>query len=85
MGWLTLTDVPVSQANEILGASYQVCRHAGTKDSTILRTLNYSLPRVLHAHVQMVAPKTCLVSTHTLQQTAGSYSHKQQRWELGSS
>ncbi|KAH9166920.1 subtilisin-like protein [Lactarius sanguifluus] len=35
--WLTVTGVPVSKANELLGASYQLYRYAGTNE-TILRT-----------------------------------------------
>ncbi|KAF8257822.1 subtilisin-like protein [Lactarius quietus] len=54
-GWLMLTGVPVSQANALLGASYQLYEHAETKDR-IIRTLGYALPVVLHAHVQAVAP-----------------------------
>src|SRR6266702_2829133 len=67
-GWLTLTGVPVSQANELLGASYQLYRHAGTNDSTILRTVGYALPAVLHTHVQTVTPTTYFGSMRTLQQ-----------------
>ncbi|KAI9428541.1 hypothetical protein H4582DRAFT_2067093, partial [Lactarius indigo] len=26
-GWVTITDIPVSQANDLLGASYQLYRH----------------------------------------------------------
>ncbi|KAI9448785.1 subtilisin-like protein [Lactarius psammicola] len=55
--WLTVTGVPVSQANGLLGASYQLFRHAETND-TILRTIGYALPVVLQAHVQTVAPTT---------------------------
>ncbi|KAI9435382.1 Pro-kumamolisin, activation domain-containing protein [Lactarius psammicola] len=67
--WLTLTGVPVSQANALLGASYQLYRHTGTNDTTILRTIGYALPAVLHTHVQTVVPTTCFASTRTLQQT----------------
>ncbi|KAH8987779.1 subtilisin-like protein [Lactarius hatsudake] len=55
--WLTVTGVPVSTANELLGASYQLYRYAGTNE-TILRTVGYALPVALHAHVQTVAPTT---------------------------
>ncbi|KAH9164686.1 subtilisin-like protein [Lactarius sanguifluus] len=41
-GWLTVTDVPVSRANELLGASYQLYRLAGTNDTAILRTVGHS-------------------------------------------
>ena len=43
---------PVSQANELLGASYQLYRYVGTNDTVILRTVSHSLHRVLHRHVQ---------------------------------
>ncbi|KAH9175586.1 subtilisin-like protein [Lactarius sanguifluus] len=42
--WLKLTGIPVLQANELLGASYQVYRCIGTNDSSILRTVGYGLP-----------------------------------------
>ncbi|KAH9040216.1 subtilisin-like protein [Lactarius hengduanensis] len=67
--WLELTGIPVSQANELLGASYQVYRRIGTNDSTILRTVGYGLPSVLHAHVQTVIPTTYFASMGTLRQT----------------
>ncbi|KAH8993909.1 subtilisin-like protein [Lactarius akahatsu] len=55
--WLTVTGVAVSTANELLGASYQLYRYAGTNE-TILRTVGYALPAALHVHVQTVAPTT---------------------------
>ncbi|KAF8267626.1 subtilisin-like protein [Lactarius quietus] len=64
--WLVLTGVPVSQANELLGASYQLYRRTGTNDTTILRTTGYTLPAVLHGHVRTVIPTTCFASTRTL-------------------
>ncbi|KAI9437559.1 subtilisin-like protein [Lactarius indigo] len=63
-GWLTVVDVPVSQANELLGASYQLYRRMGTNDTAILRTVGYSLPKVLHTHVQTVVPTTNFASLH---------------------
>jgi tripeptidyl-peptidase-1 len=56
-GWLTVTGIPVSQADDLLGASYQVYRYAGTT-KTILRTLSYSLPAALREHVRTVVPTT---------------------------
>ncbi|KAH9175625.1 subtilisin-like protein [Lactarius sanguifluus] len=67
-GWLTLVGMPVSQANRLLGASYQLYRHTGTNDTTILRTVGYALPTVLHTHVQTVVPTTYFASTHTMRQ-----------------
>ena len=69
-GWLTVTDVPVSQANELLGASYQLYYHAGMND-TILRTAGYALPRELHVHVKTVIPTTAFTSTRFIQQASG--------------
>ncbi len=67
--WLTLTGVPVPQAKKMLGASYQLYRRTGTNDTTILRTIGYALPVVLHTHVQTVVPTTYFASTRTLRQT----------------
>ncbi|KAH9031406.1 subtilisin-like protein [Lactarius deliciosus] len=55
--WLTITAIPVSRANELLSASYQLYQHIGTND-TVLRTLSYGLPAALIEHVQSVAPTT---------------------------
>ncbi|KAH9167586.1 subtilisin-like protein [Lactarius sanguifluus] len=46
--WLRVIDVSVSQANRILGASYQLYQHVETNDK-VLRTMSYSLPEALHA------------------------------------
>src|SRR6266702_8574848 len=71
--WLTVTDVLVSQANRLLGASYQLYRHAETND-TIIRTVGYALPAALHTHIQAVAPTTDFTSTRVLRQTARRHS-----------
>ncbi|KAH9029453.1 subtilisin-like protein [Lactarius hengduanensis] len=55
--WLRVVGVSVSQANRILGASYQLYQHVETND-TVLRTIGYSLPEVLHGHVQTIVPTT---------------------------
>ncbi|KAH9010430.1 peptidase S8/S53 domain-containing protein [Lactarius pseudohatsudake] len=67
-GSLTVTAVSVSQANDLLGASYQLYTHTKTNE-TIVRTLGYSLPVVLHGHVQTVAPTTFFSSLLTQEQT----------------
>ncbi|KAH9003220.1 subtilisin-like protein [Lactarius hatsudake] len=59
--WLTLTALSVSKANDLLGASYKLYRHAETKE-VIIRTVSYSLPAALHGHVQTVAPTTYFAS-----------------------
>ncbi|KAH9019211.1 subtilisin-like protein [Lactarius hengduanensis] len=66
--FLTVTAVSVSQANDLLGASYQLYTHTKTNE-TIVRTLGYSLPVVLHGHVQTVAPTTFFSSPVTKWQT----------------
>lgn len=66
--WLTVAAVPVSQANEKLGASYQLYRQSWTNDTSILRTISYALPAVLHAHARTVVPTTYFASTKTLWQ-----------------
>ncbi|KAI9439517.1 subtilisin-like protein [Lactarius indigo] len=66
--FLTVTGVSVSQANDLLSASYQLYAHAKTNE-TIVRTLGYSLPAVLHGHVQTVAPTTFFSSQLTPWQT----------------
>ncbi|KAH9003218.1 subtilisin-like protein [Lactarius hatsudake] len=66
--WLTLTGVSVSKANDLLGASYRLYRHTETNE-IIVRTIGYSLPPVLHAHVQTVAPTTFFASSRMSWQT----------------
>ncbi|KAH9160873.1 Pro-kumamolisin, activation domain-containing protein [Lactarius sanguifluus] len=66
--FLTVTGVSVSQANDLLGASYQLYTHTKTNE-TIVRTLGYSLPVVLHGHVQTVAPTTFFFSPVMQRQT----------------
>ncbi|KAH9173778.1 peptidase S8/S53 domain-containing protein [Lactarius sanguifluus] len=66
--FLTVTGVSVPQANDLLGASYQLYTHTKTNE-TIVRTLDYSLPVVLHGHVQTVAPTTFFSSSLTQEQT----------------
>ena len=61
------------QANELLGASYQLYYRALTNE-TILRTVRYALPMALHTHVQTVAPTTAFTSTRLLEQTSRSRS-----------
>ncbi|KAI9444490.1 subtilisin-like protein [Lactarius indigo] len=72
-GWLTVTGVPVSKANDLLGASYQLYRHTGTNE-TILRTVRYALPTALHGLVKTVAPTTFFGSPRTLRQTPRNFS-----------
>ncbi|KAI0284759.1 subtilisin-like protein [Russula brevipes] len=68
-GWLKLSNVPLIQANSLLGAVYQLYRHVETNETTI-RTVRYSLPAALHDHVQMVAPTTFFSTSRALRQTS---------------
>ncbi|KAH9161770.1 subtilisin-like protein [Lactarius sanguifluus] len=65
---LMLKAVSVTQADTLLGASYQLYRHV-KRGETIVRTVGYSLPVALHWHVLTVAPTTSFVSPHTQWQT----------------
>ncbi|KAH9170959.1 subtilisin-like protein [Lactarius sanguifluus] len=77
--FLTVTGVSVSQANDLLGASYQLYRHTKSNE-TIVRTLGYSLPVVLHMHVQTVAPTTFFSSQVTPWQTPRKRSDVAEMW-----
>ena len=63
--WLTIARVPVSKANKMLGASYELYCHAWT-NGTILRTAGYALPAILHMHVKTIVPTTAFTSTRLL-------------------
>ncbi|KAH9012183.1 subtilisin-like protein [Lactarius pseudohatsudake] len=67
-GWLTVADVPMSQANNILNASYRLYQHAKTNE-TVIRTISYGLPVVLHPHIKTVAPTTYFSSPRMLRHT----------------
>ena len=67
-GWLTITDVLVSQANQLLDASYQFYQHGKTNE-IIIRTVGYSLPEVLHTHIKAVAPTTYFSSMREMRET----------------
>jgi tripeptidyl-peptidase I len=64
-GWLTVYNVSMAQANALLGATYQRYQHIETNE-TIIRTIGYALPAVLHMHVQTVAPTTYFGSPRAL-------------------
>ncbi|KAH8985691.1 subtilisin-like protein [Lactarius akahatsu] len=72
---LMLKGVSVTQANTLLGASYQLYRHV-ERGETIVRTVGYSLPRALHWHVLTVAPTTTFVFPRTQWQTPRNLSDR---------
>ena len=67
--WLTIYNLSLTKVNALLDASYQVFRHTETNE-TVIRTIGYSLPAVLHEHVQTVAPTTYFGSPRALRQTS---------------
>ncbi|KAH8982702.1 subtilisin-like protein [Lactarius akahatsu] len=73
---LMLKGVSVTQANTLLGASYQLYRHVESGE-TIVRTVGYSLPVALHWHVLTVAPTTSFVSSRTQWQTPRTQNHSE--------
>ncbi|KAG2068082.1 subtilisin-like protein [Suillus decipiens] len=54
--WVTIR-VPVGLAEVMLTTDYHVYKHAQTGES-IIRTTSYSLPEVLHDHVDFIQPTT---------------------------
>ncbi|KAG1868043.1 peptidase S8/S53 domain-containing protein [Suillus tomentosus] len=54
--WVTIR-VPVGLAEEMLDTTYHVYKHAETGES-IVRTTSYSLPDILHHHVDLIQPTT---------------------------
>ena len=54
--WISLC-VPVGQLEQMLGTKYHVYKHSAT-ETTIIRTIGYSLPSILHDHVTVVTPST---------------------------
>ena len=61
--------VSVAQAEKMLGTQYQMFRH-GKSDDYVIRTMNYSLPSVLHEHVAVVAPTTYFGTMKSMKATS---------------
>ncbi|EIW59803.1 subtilisin-like protein, partial [Trametes versicolor FP-101664 SS1] len=61
--------VSVAQAEKMLGTQYNVYRH-GKSDDYVIRTMNYSLPNVLHEHVTVVAPTTYFSTMKSMKATS---------------
>lgn len=61
--WLSLT-VPVSQANELFGAQFNVYTHETTGQQAV-RTMSYAVPQTLAAHLTVVYPTTTYVVLHS--------------------
>ncbi|KAI0827199.1 family S53 protease-like protein [Trametes gibbosa] len=59
--WLEV-QVNVSKANSLLAANYSLYTH-GTSGVEAVRTLSYSIPSVLHAHIDVIHPTTAFPTT----------------------
>ncbi|KAJ3555486.1 hypothetical protein NM688_g2552 [Phlebia brevispora] len=66
--WLNL-EVTVGQASQMLNCSYNIYQHTGTSEY-IIRTTSYSLPSLLHPHINMVAPTTYFSSMRSMRATS---------------
>ncbi|KAG1734983.1 peptidase S8/S53 domain-containing protein [Suillus lakei] len=54
--WVTIR-VPVGLAEKMLTTAYHVYKHAQTGES-VIRTMSYSLPEMLHDHIDLIQPTT---------------------------
>ena len=54
--WISLS-LPVGQLEQMLGTKYHVYKHS-TTETTVIRTISYSLPAILHDHITVVTPST---------------------------
>ncbi|KAI0794109.1 subtilisin-like protein [Fomes fomentarius] len=66
--WITVR-VSVSQAEEMLGTKYNLFRH-GKSEDYVVRTMNYSLPSILHEHITVVAPTTYFGTMKSMKATS---------------
>ncbi len=66
--WITVR-VSVSQAEEMLGTKYNLFRH-GKSEDYVIRTMNYSLPSILHEHITVVAPTTYFGTMKSMKATS---------------
>ncbi|KAF4612315.1 hypothetical protein D9613_003707 [Agrocybe pediades] len=66
--WISIT-IPVSQAEALLNTEYHLYEHLSSGEQ-VIRTLRYSLPRELHAHVDVVAPTTYFGTLKSMKATS---------------
>ncbi|KAI8969372.1 subtilisin-like protein [Trametes punicea] len=66
--WVTVR-VSVAQAERMLGTKYNIYRH-GKSEDYVVRTMNYSLPSVLHDHIAVVAPTTYFGTMKSMKATS---------------
>ncbi|KAF7376352.1 Subtilisin-like protein [Mycena sanguinolenta] len=60
--WISIT-VPVSKANELLKADFSVFTHEASRQQSV-RTMEYSIPASLQAHIKVVTPTTSFAGPH---------------------
>ncbi|EIW73993.1 subtilisin-like protein, partial [Coniophora puteana RWD-64-598 SS2] len=63
--------VPVGTAESMFNTSFHVYKHAESGNA-LVQTTHYSLPEVLHDHIDLVHPLVMLASAKTLRYTAGN-------------
>ncbi|KAG2119251.1 peptidase S8/S53 domain-containing protein [Suillus cothurnatus] len=73
--WVTIR-VPVGLAEEMLDTTYYVYKHADTGES-IVRTTSYSLPDILHRHVDFIQPTTMFARFKAFRSTMHWANHAQ--------
>jgi tripeptidyl-peptidase I len=66
--WLRV-ELPVAQVERMLGTKYNTYFNPST-DSYVIRTLAYSLPRELHAHIEVISPTTYFGSLQAMKATS---------------
>ncbi|RXW21376.1 hypothetical protein EST38_g4477 [Candolleomyces aberdarensis] len=66
--WL-IVRVTVTEAEQLLDTKYHVYHHEPSGEM-IVRTLSYSLPHILHQHVDMIAPTTYFGTLRTMRRTS---------------
>jgi tripeptidyl-peptidase-1 len=66
--WMTIR-VSVAQAEGMLGTKYNVYYHAASSER-VVRTIGYSLPRELHAHIDVAAPTTYFGTMRSMSATS---------------
>lgn len=65
--WISLR-LPVSIIESMLDAKYHVYQHVHT-GKHITRTLSYSLPQILHEHIDLIEPTTVFDNLHEMRAT----------------
>ncbi|KIK60501.1 hypothetical protein GYMLUDRAFT_167978 [Collybiopsis luxurians FD-317 M1] len=66
--WISV-NIPISLAETLLNTTYHVFAHTDS-DAKIVRTLEYSLPRHLHEHINLVSPTTYFGTTQSMRTTS---------------